>query len=230
MKTNDKGSSLAASVKDLFEKASEIPNQVGNETEEEITEGDFLVKCLLDDKFDPSAIANRLKSVDDEKIRIPYHVISEFVYMHQDENNKIEWLTARIRTVKQSCKEKRQREILDKMLDHIKLAGLQMVKFSEILSTQREYIQKEKEDIEEARHDNNAQVVSILAIFTAAAFVLFGGISGLSGLFDLLRSPRCSLGKIACGVTVYGVMMLIVLFVLYWFVKKLVNPPKRQEK
>ena len=226
MKTNDKGSSLAASVKDLFEKASEIPNQVGNETEEEITEGDFLVKCLLDDKFDPSAIANRLKSVDDEKIRIPYHVISEFVYMHQDENNKIEWLTARIRTVKQSCKEKRQREILDKMLDHIKLAGLQMVKFSEILSTQREYIQKEKEDIEEARHDNNAQVVSILAIFTAAAFVLFG----VSGLFDLLRSPRCSLGKIAFGVTVYGVMMLIVLFVLYWFVKKLVNPPKRQEK
>lgn len=188
------------------------------------------MKCLLDDKYDPSAIADHLKSVDDEKIRIPYHVISEFVYMHQDENNKIEWLTARIRTIKQSCEEKRQREILDKMLDHIKLAGFQMVKFSEILSTQREYIQKEKEDIEDARHDNNAQVVSILSIFTAAAFVLFGGISGLSGLSNLLQSPRCSLGKIAFGVAVYGVMMLIVLFVLYLFINRLVNPPKRQEK
>ncbi|MDD7201011.1 MAG: hypothetical protein ACOCOW_06195 [Prevotella sp.] len=202
---------------------------------ETLSDGDKLIEFLLAEKFDKDYVSSYVNSVVANKARIPYHAISEYVYQNQENQEKIDSLIYRIQAIKQDfqkddSKSHQQMEILNKMLDHIKLASLQIQKFSEIINMQNEYMEKEKNDIENARHDNNAQVVSILSIFTAAAFVLFGGISGLSGLFGLLGNPLCPLGRIIIGVIVYGGMMLLVLLVLSRFIKRLVNSPKHQRK
>lgn len=197
--------------------------------------GHKLSGSYLAEKFDKDYVSSYVNSVVANKARIPYHAISEYVYQNQENQEKIDSLIYRIQAIKQDfqkddSKSHQQMEILNKMLDHIKLASLQIQKFSEIINMQNEYMEKEKNDIENARHDNNAQVISILSIFTAAAFVLFGGISGLSGLFGLLGNPLCPLGRIIIGVIVYGGMMLLVLLVLSRFIKRLVNSPKHQRK
>lgn len=218
---------------------------------EPATEGKKLILSLQNPEFDTESSIKDLEDILKNNKRILYSVFTEYVYGNYS-GDKIDLLQNNIRKLMEACENDQQKALVVKIEDHVHLAVMQISRIEEINNALNGLTDKEKDDLlkhgketvakieklkaetfekmEEAKTGTITLLVSLLSIFTAAAFVLFGGISGLSGLFGLLGNPLCSLGKIIIGVATYGLMMLIVLFVLYWFVKKLVNPPKRQEK
>lgn len=108
---------------------------------------------------------------------------------------------------------------LTKIWDHVNLAQTQ---YSGLRQTDEEYKRKFNASIapfkEELVKDMNAQLLTMVSIFTALAFLLFGGISSLGSIFSNHEMPLLKVMIVGC---VWGLCILNLVFVFLFCVGKM---------
>lgn len=117
---------------------------------------------------------------------------------------------------------------LIKIWDHVNLAQTQ---YSGLKQTDEEYKRKFDASIEPFKNnlvqDMNAQLLTIVSIFTALAFLIFGGISSLGSIFSNHELPVLKIIIIGC---VWGLCILNLVFVFLFCVGKMTNLNFRSSK
>lgn len=99
-----------------------------------------------------------------------------------------------------------------KIWDHVILAHRQYLELKRVDPGFERYMQKSIEDSRrELSRDMISQMLTLVGIFTALSFVLFGGLSSLDNLLNGLQSERL-LKLLAIG-CVWGIVMIDILFV-----------------
>ena len=108
-----------------------------------------------------------------------------------------------------------------KIWDHINLAQQQ---YQVLKQTDQEYNERFQHNIEkhknEITREMSQQLISLVGIFTALAFLIFGGISSLDDIFSIHGIP---LIKLMCTGTVWGISILNLVFVFLFCVSKMTN-------
>lgn len=108
-----------------------------------------------------------------------------------------------------------------KIWDHINLAQQQ---YSVLKQSDTEYKQKFESLIEpyktQMTQDMNSQLLTMVSIFTALAFLVFGGISSLDNIFSSQGIP---LLKLMCVGSVWGLCILNLIFVFLFCISKMTN-------
>lgn len=197
--------------------------------------------------FDDSNEFNRVSVFDDildyieNYDRILYAPISNTIYACYDEhdvkeaekmigtmNSNIEAVVAYTRSQefeerKNNAKNKAlyddARKAILKIWDHANLAQQQ---YSVLKQTDEEYKKKFNSSIEPIKDniakDLNAQLLTMVSIFTALAFLIFGGISSLD---NILSNPELPLLKLMIIGGVWGLCILNLVFVFLFCVGKM---------
>ena len=113
---------------------------------------------------------------------------------------------------------------IDKLWDHANLAQKQNIVLKNdsdnIKSQFDEYIEPFKADFS---HEMNKQFVSLIAIFTALSFIVFGGISSLSSILSGLG--HVSIIELMILGCIWGLCILNLVFTFIYFVAKLTKIP-----
>lgn len=111
------------------------------------------------------------------------------------------------------------RKAVLKIWDHVNLAQQQ---YSALKQTDEEYRKKFNKSIspivENITKDMNAQLLTMIGIFTALAFLIFGGISSLDNIFGNLELPLFKLMVIGA---VWGICILNLVFIFMFCVGKM---------
>lgn len=118
--------------------------------------------------------------------------------------------------------------MIDKLWDHSNLA-----------QRQKEIIGKKESDIKrlmelvvtpqmmEFREKMSKELISLIAIFTALSFIVFGGISSLDNIFDgVVSVPIIQLVIVGC---IWGLCMLNLVFVFMFLISKLTGLPMKSD-
>ncbi len=110
-------------------------------------------------------------------------------------------------------------KVLIKIWDHVNLAQTQ---YSGLKQTDEEYKRKFDKSItpfkEELVKDMNAQLLTMVSIFTALAFLVFGGITSLGSIFSNHEIPLLKVIIIGC---VWGFCLLNLIFVFLFCIGKM---------
>ena len=111
------------------------------------------------------------------------------------------------------------KKVVLKIWDHVNLANQQ---YKVLKQTDDEYNEKFEKSIakyrEDMTKDMNAQLLTMVGIFTALAFLIFGGISSLDNAFSVLG---VSLLKLMCTGLIWGLCILNLIFVFLFCVGKM---------
>lgn len=194
--------------------------------------------------FNSKQAFDSLKEYISKYGRILYAPISNEIYNCYDENNyddamriigsvitnveklvayteSPEFQTRRNQTKKPEsiqCLEDAQKAVL-KIWDHVNLAQQQ---YNALKQSDDEYKEKFEKLIssykEDMTKDVNNQLLTMVSIFTALAFLVFGGISSLDNIFSVHGVP---LLKLMCVGAVWGLCILNLIFVFLFCVGKM---------
>lgn len=119
---------------------------------------------------------------------------------------------------------KKAKVIALKIQDHINLAQQQC---NSLKQTDEEYKEKFEKNIADFKEDltkeMNAQLITLVSIFTALAFLLFGGISSLDNIFTGINTT--SLLKLMMIGCVWGICLVNLVFVFLFCVSKMTKLP-----
>ncbi|MBS6723681.1 MAG: hypothetical protein KH268_11940 [Clostridiales bacterium] len=148
--------------------------------------------------FDPKKSFELIKQYIDDHDRLLYADISNYIFQLRSEEavsvfqtnleNVLEYVLSDEYTKKiENAKDRREkfkiekpRKVVLKMYDHVNLAKRQYI---ELRESDEEYDEKFKRNIEpfkqEVTREMSNQLITLVGIFTAIAFVVFGGISSL---------------------------------------------------
>jgi hypothetical protein len=193
--------------------------------------------------FDEVLVFNLIFDYISNDHRILYSPISSIIYAYFDENEPgkamgmVETMVLNIEKViayteskvfterlllpmgekeKQNLKD--TKKAIVKIWDHVNLAQQQ---YSVLKQTDDEYKKKFDRSIstfkEELTKDMNAQLLTMIGMFTALAFLIFGGISSLAGIF----SSEFPLLKLIVIGSVWGICIVNMIFVFLFCVGKM---------
>ena len=230
----------------LFKGTDTAQKPYGNPRAEAIK--NFMNLLLQDNNdFEAELAFQELLSYIQQHDRILYSHISNVIYKCYDDNtaedaeriiaslsSNMDSLLAYPTTPRYSEKYKgdlrdpRKRESIEdarkaivKIWDHINLAQQQ---YSVLKQSDEEYKQKFESLIyrykEEMTKDMNSQLLTMVSIFTALAFLVFGGISSLDNIFSTQGIP---LLKLMCVGIVWGLCILNLIFVFLFCIGKMTN-------
>ena len=217
-------------------------------TQEMMARMDAFCKALLaeSDKFDEQGTFNALHDYIKRYNRILYAPISNAIYVcHAEQEHKEkgkaggldnmtsnitdllnysqgEEIRKRIEETKNGA-DKRQladtQKAIIKIWDHINLAQQQ---YRTLREGEEEHLkridQKLKPETEKIIKEVNAQMLTMVTIFTALAFLVFGGISSLDNIFSSVGLPL--LKAMAIG-AVWGLCILNLIFVFLFCAGKM---------
>jgi hypothetical protein len=111
------------------------------------------------------------------------------------------------------------RKVILKIWDHVTLASQQYIMLKQ---TDEEYDEKFKARIssfkEEMSKDMNAQMITMVGIFTALAFLIFGSISSLDGIFENTTLP---IFKVMSVGLIWGICISNMIFVFLYCIGKM---------
>lgn len=214
---------------------------------EEMTEGMTEICNFLlnnNDTFDAETAFNIIFQYIRDYHRILYSQISNVIYTYFNEHpagkidNSLGTMTSNIdRIVAYTGTEEylaRKRNIEDpedidalkdtekvliKMWDHVNLA---LTQYSGLKQTDEEYRAKFNSSIapfkEELEKGMSAQLLTMVSIFTALAFLVFGGIDSLGNIFTNHELPMLKLVIIGC---IWGLCILNLIFIFLFCVGKM---------
>ena len=164
-----------------------------------------------------SDVSNYLFIAPENKVRSMISNINQLVsYLCSDEFEKIlNELSVPERESEQNVKNK-----IIKLYDHINLANKQYGNFNQ---TEDEKNKEFNKNIalykEQMTREFSTQLISLMGIFTAMAFLVFGGINSLDNIFaGVIKVPIVELLIIGC---VWGLCITNLIFVFMFFVAKL---------
>lgn len=111
------------------------------------------------------------------------------------------------------------RRIVLKIWDHVTLASQQ---YTILKQSDSEYDEKFKKRIssykEEMSKEMNAQMITMVGIFTALAFLIFGSISSLDGVFENINLPLFKLMSVGL---IWGICVSNMIFVFLYCIGKM---------
>lgn len=111
------------------------------------------------------------------------------------------------------------RKVILKIWDHVSLANQQ---YKELKQTDEEYNEKFERHIslykEEMTKEMSAQLLTMVSIFTALAFLIFGGISSLDNVFSIAGIPVL---KVLIAGLVWGICIFNLIFLFLFCVSKM---------
>lgn len=117
-------------------------------------------------------------------------------------------------------------KIILKLADHINLALAQERYIQKYNDTEVQYridaidnYMSKADRLEERIENINTQIISVLGIFTAISFVLFGGISSAASILDKLKNP--SIGQLLIFGGIWGIILYNVVYFLIYYISKL---------
>ena len=174
---------------------------------------------MKNDRLIYTHITNYIFMLKEENFGILQTNIDSVVsYMYSDEYQQdfSEWLDDNQKKLEL---EKTQRTVL-KMWDHVNLARRQYLMFQR-KDTEYEKIVDEKMEIVGAKisKEMTVQLISLVAIFTALSFLVFGGISSLDNIFD--GAEDIPILKLIVVGSVWGFCIMNMLFVFIYFISKI---------
>lgn len=175
----------------------------------------------------------KLKEYVDKYDRLLYTVLSDRIYEGFSETEEKEDLILRnidlllelctkyieespsSRNNRELRKRERIRKIVLKMKDHINLAIRQ---YRSLKQTDEEYIQKFNEQIgnfkEKVTKEITSQLITLVGIFTAIAFILFGGINSFNGIFLSIKETSILDLIIISSLWIVGMSDIVFIFLL----------------
>lgn len=116
------------------------------------------------------------------------------------------------------------KQITIKLYDHITLATSQYIKLKQ---SEEEYRDKFESYIEPVKNDimreSSSQLLTLVGMFTALAFLIFGGISSLDNLFSEMND--LSILKLVALGCIWGICILNLIFVFLVCVSKMTYLP-----
>lgn len=201
-----------------------------------------ICECLLNDKYEVELTINSLIDYLHEHERILYSPISNIIYHCYDEDSekiagdRVGTISSNLEnmfahTEKKEFKKKAQEEktkkkayedvpkIILKLWDHVNLAQQQYIILRQ---SDEEYKKKFESSIEPFKQemitDLTAQLLTIVGIFTALAFLVFGGISSLDNIFSSIQLP---IFKLLIVSSVWGLCIINLVFVFLFCVGKM---------
>ncbi len=196
------------------------------------------------DEISPKAFKSLMKYIRVYD-RILYFVISDIIYADDEEDlggNKIGTILTNLENlvkyasdektiadyVKAAKTEDEKKAVIDtkkavwKIWDHVNLAHKQYLSLKQ---SDKEYDDKFKTRINEFKstivNEMNGQLLSMVGMFTALAFILFGGIDSMANIFSKMGTT--SLLKLAIIGCIWGLCILNVVFVFLFCVGKMTN-------
>lgn len=202
-----------------------------------------ICNLLLEDEFDVAQTTKSLIDYLDRHERILYSPISNVIYHCYDDEENVKTAGERVGTISSnletmfaytetdeykasipSGRTKRKTyqdtpKTILKLWDHVNLAQQQYVILRQ---SDEEYQKKFESSIEpfkqEMTKDLTAQLLTIVGIFTALAFLVFGGISSLDNIFSNIELP---LFKLLIVGSVWGLCIINLVFVFLFCVGKM---------
>lgn len=164
-------------------------------------------------------ITNYIFTLDDEGFGVLQTNIDNVVdYMYstkyeQDFEQKLK------NAQKRRLLERTQRTVL-KMWDHINLARKQYIMFHHKDEDYEQIVEGKMEKVEsKMAKEMNTQLLSLVGIFTALSFLVFGGVSSLDNIFLGAKDiPTLKLIIVGC---VWSLCLMNLIFVFMFFVAKL---------
>lgn len=157
--------------------------------------------------------------ISDHK-RFLYSIVSDYIVHDLSEDQKhanfftnLEIITANI----DSVKDESTKQSLIRLYDHCMLARMQR---NEFLEDDEKFKERAgpliHNSIESAQRNITEQFVSLIAIFTALAFLIFGGLSSFESVFSQLKdTPICKLLMVS---SVWGIGLLNLLALFFYFI------------
>lgn len=115
------------------------------------------------------------------------------------------------------------KKVILKIWDHVNLANQQ---YKELKQTDDEYNQKFEQRIsaykDEMTKEMSAQLLTMVSIFTALAFLIFGGISSLDNVFSIAGIPMM---KVLIVGLIWGICIFNLVFLFLFCVSKMTGMP-----
>ena len=196
------------------------------------------------DKFDAEAAFKELLSYITCYDRILYSTVSNFIYAHYADSGSTDHLgtlqsnldklvrysenAQNIMAQKKSLTSNQKEEAVDdtkktilKIWDHVTLASQQ---YTILKQSDAEYDEKFEKRIsrykEEMSKEMNTQLITMVGIFTALAFLIFGSISSLDGIFENLSIPIFKTMSIGL---IWGLCVSNLIFIFLYCIGKMTN-------
>ncbi len=120
------------------------------------------------------------------------------------------------------------KRIIIKIYDHVNLASTQL---NDLKKDDRDLEKKIDNQLQPVRADiikeMSGQLLSLVAIFTAVAFVVFGGFSSLSNIFSNINGNT---EKLILVVSIWGLAICNTVYILMYSIGHLLNINKRDEE
>lgn len=166
--------------------------------------------------------------------RLMYSVISNYVFVANDNDNMVNnidiildysystrFSSDMIEKFKlEEAEIEKSRRIILKINDHIHLAVQQL---HNLRISDEEYAKRFEEQMQPVTNklvqDMNAQLISLVGIFTAIAFIIFGGISEFNNIFSSLNDT--SLLKLLMVGSVWGICLINLVYVFLFCIGKM---------
>ena len=185
---------------------------------------------LSKDKFLDREPLNLLEQYINKHGRLLYNVLSDRVYEYENlsvssekdmtfltnidillEECEKDIILLKNKNSKELKNKKRIKRIVIKLKDHVNLAIRQYINLKQ---TDEEYQSKFNKQIgafkEKVTKEITAQLITLVGIFTAIAFVVFGGISSLSSVFSDINKK--SIIKLIIASSIWGMAMFNLIF------------------
>lgn len=186
--------------------------------------------------FNPAQFTKKLRNYIDKNNRFLYSEISGYVngLSETAEDSKLPSVLSNLDNLYEYQYElsddEEIKKVIIKLLDHINLANYQINTlklseegFQERISPYTEKVLLAEEELRKTKKEIYTQLISIVSIFVAISFVMFGGMSLLNNLFDYSKMSNVPLLEMLCGGSLIGLVMVLVVYSFMLFVLKLID-------
>lgn len=170
---------------------------------------------------------------DNKENRLVYSVISDFVFAMEQRDRlttNVKQAVDAVYSGQIEAYSDNTKKMVVKIYDHINLAIRQKDMTNKSDGDLRAQIEEVVENKSAAvTKDMTTQLVSLIAIFTALSFIVFGGISSLDSIFQSLQSTMAEKNTVLPTLIVadlWGLCLMNLLFGFMYFVLRIAGLPK----
>lgn len=231
-KKDSLNTSISEKLFQNMKKQSEKIDILTNEKEETVQ----LLKILSMQSFDQKYFIDKINEFTSNGKRFLYSEITEYIKAHNDEDDctcsnillNLEGLYQELDELADSYEVKK---IIIKLWDHVNLANKQFFyiqdaqkKAVEIVDPFISKVTNAENDLQKIKKETKGlitQLISIVSIFVAISFVMFGGMSLLNNLFDYSNMTSIPLLEMICGGAFIGLIIVNSVYIFIIFILRI---------
>lgn len=184
-----------------------------------------LLNCSSD-KFQVNKTRTCIKNYFDKESHIIYSAISSYVFELDDEQRG-NFITNIDSMLAESIDSEKLREGILKIYDHAQLALLQVDNLKRDDNDLKKVIGKNlapvrnkfNKDLEKSYKEIYSQLIGLIGIFTALAFLVFGSLSALDNIFS--NANQMSIFKVVIIACIWGLCITNLIYIFIYFVSEL---------